>query len=92
MADGDREYIGGWLAIEVPAWPWDRGTFDKDTKIVMCGELGHVRWLLFQLAARAAARHVLDSQLAEMAQRVGVKYSSTQRRTTAHNDETEHKP
>lgn len=75
MSDGDREYIGGWLVHEVSTFPWDRGVSDQHAKVVVCGEIGHMRWLLFQVAWREVVRRDLEDQLHRFAERVGVKYS-----------------
>lgn len=79
--------MNGWLVIEDWRLPWNGKTFDPDRKLILCGELGHIRWILFRVAARAAARHDLDTLLTSFAQRVGVEYHSSQRRAaTPHND------
>lgn len=62
-----RERIGGWLAIEDHRLRWDGGIFDRDTKIVICGELGHVRHLLWKAAWVEACREDLRRLLASRA-------------------------
>lgn len=90
MADGDREYIGGWLVVEDSRFPWDCGLNDVGMRVAVCGEIGHVRWQLFQIAWREACRRDLDMQLREFAERWNIEYVPTQRRREApHNDETE---
>lgn len=88
MADGDREYIGGWLVVEDSRFAWDGGLSDQGMKVAVCGELGWVRWLLYQLAWQEAVRRDLDKTLRAFAERVGVKYAPLQRRReTPHNDD-----
>lgn len=90
MADGDREHIGGWLVVEDSRFPWDCGLTDVGMRVAVTGELGHARWNLFRIAWREACWRDLDLQLRAFAERVGVKYSPTQRRSAApHNDEME---
>lgn len=87
MADGDRQYVGGWLVVEDHRFPWDEGVTDPAVRIVGCGEMGHAVWNLFLVAWREACRRDLDTLLQEFAARVGVEYSSDQRRREApHND------
>lgn len=75
MADGDREYIGGWLVTEARGFQWRDGISDHDMKVTVCGEIGHVRWLLFIAAWREACRRDLELALQGMAERVGIEYS-----------------
>lgn len=82
MADGDREYVGGWLVVENHDMSWEQGLSDPDVKIVVCGEIGHARWTLFQVAWREACRRDLNLALKAFADRVGVTYDPTQRRRT----------
>lgn len=65
-----REYIGGWLVIEDPRLRWDAGIYDRDVKIAICGELGHVRHLLWKAAWVEACREDLRRLLAS---RVGTE-------------------
>lgn len=90
MADGDREYIGGWLVVEDHRFGWNQGMSDPSVKIAGTGELGHARWNLFIVAWREACRRDLDTLLQGMADRVGIEYSPAQRRRTAapHNAHT----
>lgn len=62
---------------------WSQGLSEPELKFVVCGEIGHVRWLLLIAAMREAARRDLDTLLREFADRVGVKYAPTQRRQQA---------
>lgn len=77
MADGDRETVAGWTVREDWRLAWNQGASESDLRLCVCGEIGHVRWLLFRVAVREAARRDLDTLLSEFAQRVGVEYTST---------------
>lgn len=83
MADGDREYIGGWLVVEDWRLPWWAAQGDHDVRVMGCGEIGAARWELFRLAWKEAARRDLDTALQAFADRVGVEYSSKERRPMA---------
>jgi hypothetical protein len=61
------EHIGGWLAVEDERLEWDAGIFDREMKIVICGELEHVRHLLWVAAWREACREDLRRLLAQQA-------------------------
>ena len=60
-----KERIGGWLAIEDHRLPWDALVeLDRDRKIVVCGELGHVRWLLYRSVWVQVVKRDLELALA----------------------------
>lgn len=80
MADGDRTVIGGWVVREDHRLRWNQGLSDPGFKMVVTGEAGHVRYLLYLAAVREAAARELDALLVGFAQRVGVEYTPTQRR------------
>lgn len=91
MADGDREYIGGWLVIEDWRLPWDACIGDPTVKIIGCGEIGEVRHHLFLRAWKEVCRRDLEAALRTFADRVGVEYSPTPTASRdASNDDTAH--
>lgn len=83
MADGDRAYIGGWLIVEDTRFAWNEGMTDHGMKVAVCGEIGHVRHLLFWIAWEESVRRDLDEALEAFAQQVGVEYAPLQRRREA---------
>lgn len=83
MADGDREYIGGWLVVEDWRFGPLEGMSDPSVRIAGVGEIGHARWNLFIVAWREACRRDVETLLQRMADQVGIEYSPTQRRRTA---------
>lgn len=87
MADGDRVVLAGWTVREDHRLHWSQGLSDREWRMVVCGEIGHARHLIFVAAVRQAAEEHLDTLLVEMAQRVGVEYSPTQRRREAPENE-----
>jgi hypothetical protein len=86
LADGDRTVIGGWVVREDHRLQWNQGLSDPGFKMVVTGELGHVRWLLYLAAVREKEARDLDALLVEFAQRVGVEYTPTQRRRETPHD------
>lgn len=83
------EKIAGILVAEEDRMPWWLWQFDKASRVMVCGEIGHVRWELYQTAWRAVVRKERETALATLAERVGVEY--TPRRThNQDNEDSEH--
>lgn len=54
---------------------WRMWQFDKHARVMVCGEIGHVRWELYQTAWKAVVRREMETAIAAFAERVGVEYT-----------------
>lgn len=66
-----KERIGGYLVVETHRLPWSAWYVDKPTRVIVCGELGHVRHILWKEAWKASVRHDASLATASLAARVG---------------------
>lgn len=62
-----RERIDGWRVVENTSLAWNYWLGDRETKVLICGELGHIRHLLWIAAWRADCREDLRRLLASRA-------------------------
>lgn len=65
-------FFAGYRVIESRNLRWDQVIVAEEGRMIVCGELGHVRWLLFRAAWREVVKRQFDSALAELHERVGL--------------------
>ncbi len=80
-------WVGGFLAVELDGLHWAHfERSPKDPRVIFCGELGHVRWVLHRVAWKIAVRRDTQKILEAFALRVGVEYSDSSNTTTNRNE------
>jgi hypothetical protein len=74
-----HQALAGYLIVELEGVPWDFWLRDANDRIIFCGEIGHVRYVLSWIAARVMVREIFADAVEELARRVGVELHSSLR-------------
>lgn len=87
MNVGKVQTVLGYTIVELPDMPYRWFKKHEYDNVIFCGDFNQMLWVFHQIANRLAAEQHLDTLLVEMAARVGVEYTPTQRRNAVVTDE-----
>jgi hypothetical protein len=69
--------VGGFILVELEDVPWDTWLRQRGDVVILCGELGHAEWCLYQIAWKHTVEKIFAATPPELARRVGVELPST---------------